>query len=987
MRPAPLGTGSQIPLWTHPLGHSQAGASPTLPYDVSFPLRLGAGPPTIIGWHHGETPEAIAYRFVLDNKLAKDFFADVQGFVAYVIDEMAKDKAKTVEAEIQNIKAQFIDISKLPSDISRSPSDCDSGAGKPPASEQHEDSPAQRTEFDRENHLHGDERDHDPTSSRSPGVLSNRGLKHSKVGQRLFRFVNNRGMSCKVALQAEDHSAHDLCLAVARALGVSQQAVESITYTDRDGDLVDLLSGANVEWVLRNGEETEVVEIKVICNNAVPSDDGGSLVHETSLRNAHTRTDHGVLTRASWRARQRARQQTLVRTTLQERREQAKREKQLMAQRLAKLGISGPKPRTCSEQDNQQGHDHSFPKFVVPVELPGRQRMLIEWDGKEAVQVVATRFVKQHSLSQGNLVDVVDFLVLLKQRNEVQVQMPVDDGSSDGSINFDILQLEPTMPPDQLADKELSSVATVTAAVQEIVALNAKAAEEARATAAEVMHARVSAAEEKAARVAAENAYTTVVAAAAAKEDVIARLTAAELQAKFESQAREVAEAKATEARAQVEALKAQHRKSTDEVALQQQALHDANELREEAEVQFLVEQQEAAQAAEARVDELRREQEAAIKTTELQAKFESQAREVAEAKATEARAQVEALKAQHRKSTDEVALQQQALHDANELREEAEVQFLVEQQEAAQAAEARVDELRREQEAAIKGAEAELQIQARKASAAATKRAVIDTKAAQDEAMRCRKEIEQAEVLLQEERRNRQYAEQQVAEAAVRAVQAEEVAQKNAQDAARKASAAASKAAARQEAKAKEQADLYRKDAQAASVALERERAQRESIEKEMQSRLEAAQADAELIVARHTAEKEAYMREFEQIALARRRVGGPFEVVEDETVSRTSAQREPELAAAEPMRPAPLGEPAEATMRSPTGRIGVPIPSEGEEQEETQVEVKLNPVSPWVGLLDESGDEYFYNQRTGESSWDPPPEGVSASEALAGS
>jgi hypothetical protein len=181
MRPAPLGTGSQIPLWTHPLGHSQAGASPTLPYDVSFPLRLGAGPPTIIGWHHGETPEAIAYRFVLDNKLAKDFFADVQGFVAYVIDEMAKDKAKTVEAEIQNIKAQFIDISKLPSDISRSPSDCDSGAGTPPASEEHEDSPAQRTEFDRENHLHGDERDHDPTSSRSPGVLSNRGFFASSI--------------------------------------------------------------------------------------------------------------------------------------------------------------------------------------------------------------------------------------------------------------------------------------------------------------------------------------------------------------------------------------------------------------------------------------------------------------------------------------------------------------------------------------------------------------------------------------------------------------------------------------------------------------------------------------------------------------------------------------------------------------------------------------------------------------------------------------
>ena len=55
----------------------------------------------------------------------------------------------------------------------------------------------------------------------------------------------------------------------------------------------------------------------------------------------------------------------------------------------------------------------------------------------------------------------------------------------------------------------------------------------------------------------------------------------------------------------------------------------------------------------------------------------------------------------------------------------------------------------------------------------------------------------------------------------------------------------------------------------------------------------------------------------------------------------------------------------------------------SEVEEQEQMQVVIEVNSASPWVGLLDESGDEYFYNQRTGESSWDPPPQGVSASEA----
>ena len=56
-----------------------------------------------------------------------------------------------------------------------------------------------------------------------------------------------------------------------------------------------------------------------------------------------------------------------------------------------------------------------------------------------------------------------------------------------------------------------------------------------------------------------------------------------------------------------------------------------------------------------------------------------------------------------------------------------------------------------------------------------------------------------------------------------------------------------------------------------------------------------------------------------------------------------------------------------------------------EGEEDDEraAALRIDINPSSAWVGILDEHGDEFYHNRQTGEASWEPPAEGVSASEA----
>ena len=44
----------------------------------------------------------------------------------------------------------------------------------------------------------------------------------------------------------------------------------------------------------------------------------------------------------------------------------------------------------------------------------------------------------------------------------------------------------------------------------------------------------------------------------------------------------------------------------------------------------------------------------------------------------------------------------------------------------------------------------------------------------------------------------------------------------------------------------------------------------------------------------------------------------------------------------------------------------------------------VPLNPQSPWAQLLSDSGEPYYYNETTGETTWDAPREGVRDSERL---
>ena len=146
-------------------------------------------------------------------------------------------------------------------------------------------------------------------------------------GSRRFRFTDEHARTWKVVLDEGQQASEDLQSAVAGVLRVVPASVHAITYTDEDGDNVDLMASSNMDWVMRHVPPSRVVEITVSCNHAASSD-GQAATSDAQPAEAAPPDQH-----KHWRQRQRDRQRELASTTLQERRERAQLEKQQMAER------------------------------------------------------------------------------------------------------------------------------------------------------------------------------------------------------------------------------------------------------------------------------------------------------------------------------------------------------------------------------------------------------------------------------------------------------------------------------------------------------------------------------------------------------------------------------------------------------------------------------------------------------------------------------